>query len=69
LCPQQGGSILPFYSSDGEYLFRQEAYFHYMFGANEDNVWGALDVRNVSAKQELQVQALQWHMAGWLLRW
>lgn len=42
----QGGSIIPVYSTDGEHLFRQEPYFHYLFGANEDEFWGALDVRN-----------------------
>jgi Xaa-Pro dipeptidase len=36
------------YTTDGEQLFRQEAYFHYLFGVNEDGFWGALDVRNVS---------------------
>lgn len=45
-CLLQGGNILPFYSTDGEYLFRQEAYFHYLFGVNEDGFWGALDIRN-----------------------
>jgi hypothetical protein len=48
----QGGSILPVYSTDGEHLFRQEPYFHYLFGVNEDDCWGALDVRNVS-KQDV----------------
>jgi hypothetical protein len=44
----QGGDVQPVYTTDGEMLFRQEAYFHYLFGVNEDGFWGALDVRNVS---------------------
>jgi len=32
-CPQ-AGSTLPVYDTDGEILFRQEAYFHYLFGVN-----------------------------------
>lgn len=59
-CLLQGGNILPFYSTDGEYLFRQEAYFHYLFGVNEDGFWGALDIRNVSkhwlASQKLRLR-------------
>jgi hypothetical protein len=55
----QGGSILPFYSTDGEYLFRQEGYFHYLFGINEDNVWGALDARNVGSDLALALLAVQ----------
>jgi Xaa-Pro dipeptidase len=31
----QGGETLPVYDTDGEILFRQEAYFHYLFGVNE----------------------------------
>jgi hypothetical protein len=46
--PNQGGTVLQFYNTDGEYLFRQEGYFHYLWGVNEDGLWGALDVRNVS---------------------
>lgn len=38
----------PVYATDGEMLFRQEAYFHYLFGVNEDGFWGAVDVRDVS---------------------
>lgn len=34
-----------------------------MFGANEDNVWGALDLRNVSAEQELQLWVPRLHVA------
>lgn len=30
----QGGSTLPVYDTDGEILFRQEAFFHYLFGVN-----------------------------------
>jgi hypothetical protein len=44
----QGGDVQPVYTTDGEMLFRQEAYFHYLFGVNEDGFWGALDTRNVS---------------------
>lgn len=55
----QGGSILPVYSTDGEHLFRQEPYFHYLFGVNEDDCWGALDVRNVSKRDPEQHLKLQ----------
>lgn len=47
----QGGSIIPVYTTDGEHLFRQEPYFHYLFGVNKDEFWGALDMRNVSGTQ------------------
>lgn len=50
----QGGNILPFYNTDGEYLFRQEGFFHYLFGVNEDGFWGALDVRTVSIDAHLR---------------
>jgi hypothetical protein len=42
--------VQPVYTTDGEMLFRQEAYFHYLFGVNEDGFWGALDTRNVSLR-------------------
>jgi Rod binding domain-containing protein len=58
-CCLQGGSILPVYSTDGEHLFRQEPYFHYLFGVNEDDCWGALDVVNVSKHHPYQQERLQ----------
>jgi hypothetical protein len=45
----QGGEVQGVYSTDGELIMRQEAYFHYLFGVNEDGFWAALDVRNVSS--------------------
>lgn len=42
----KGGDVQPVYTTDGEQLFRQESYLHYLFGVNEDGFWGALDVRN-----------------------
>lgn len=42
----------PVYTTDGEQLFRQESYLHYLFGVNEDGFWGALDVRNVSKQAQ-----------------
>eukprot|EP00775_Hariotina_reticulata_P006059 gene6059-6297_t len=41
-----GGEVQAVYSTDGELIMRQEAYFHYLFGVNEDGFWGGLDVRN-----------------------
>ncbi|KAI3437610.1 hypothetical protein D9Q98_000062 [Chlorella vulgaris] len=42
----QGGSGFPLYNSDNEMLFRQEAYFQYMFGVNDLQGWyGAFDIR------------------------
>jgi hypothetical protein len=36
------------YATDGEILFRQCAYFHYLFGVAEEGFWGAVDTRDVS---------------------
>lgn len=35
LVRSQAGETLPVYNTDGEMLFRQEAFFHYLFGVNE----------------------------------
>jgi len=45
----QGGDALPVYATDGEILFRQDAYMHYLFGVMEEGFWGAVDTRDVSA--------------------
>nr|BAN38310.1 Xaa-Pro dipeptidase, putative [Entamoeba histolytica] len=36
----EGGLELPFYDTDGEYLFRQESNFHYLFGVKEAGFYG-----------------------------
>jgi Xaa-Pro dipeptidase len=40
----KGGDVLPVYDTDGEILLRQEAYFHYLFGVEEEGFLGALDL-------------------------
>ncbi|KAI8462387.1 MAG: Xaa-Pro dipeptidase (X-Pro dipeptidase) [Monoraphidium minutum] len=42
----KGGDAIPVYTTDGEILFRQEAYMHYLFGAMEEGCWGAIDTRD-----------------------
>jgi hypothetical protein len=44
----KGGDALPVYNTDGEVLFRQDAYFHHLFGVIEEGFWGAVDTRDVS---------------------
>lgn len=42
----QGGPTAHLYTSDNEPLFRQEAFFHYLFGVSDrEDCWGALDLR------------------------
>ncbi|ELP91110.1 Xaa-Pro dipeptidase, putative [Entamoeba invadens IP1] len=38
----EGGLELPFYDTDGEYLFRQESNFHYLFGVKEAGFLGLI---------------------------
>ncbi|GBF92263.1 Xaa-Pro dipeptidase-like [Raphidocelis subcapitata] len=45
----KGGDVLPVYATDGEILFRQDAYFHYLFGVMEEGFWGAVDTRDGKA--------------------
>lgn len=42
----KGGDALPVYATDGEVLFRQDAYFFYLFGVVEEGFWGAIDLRD-----------------------
>ncbi|GFH08109.1 AMP_N domain-containing protein, partial [Haematococcus lacustris] len=39
-----GGDAFHVYSSDGELIFKQEAYMHYLFGVSEEGWWGAVDL-------------------------
>ncbi|KAK9826336.1 hypothetical protein WJX74_010185 [Apatococcus lobatus] len=41
----QGGSACPVYSTDAEVIFRQESFFHYLFGVEEEDYFGAIDLR------------------------
>lgn len=40
----QGGQALNLYSTDVEYVFRQEPYFHWAFGVTEPGFYGAVNV-------------------------
>jgi Xaa-Pro dipeptidase len=40
----KAGDVLPVYDTDGEILLRQEAFFHYLFGVEEESFYGALDL-------------------------
>lgn len=42
----QGGNDIPFYSTDGVILFRQESYFHWAFGVKEPEFYGAIDTES-----------------------
>jgi Xaa-Pro dipeptidase len=42
----QGGGPFHIYSTDMEGVFRQESYFHYLFGVEEEDYFGAIDVRD-----------------------
>ena len=42
----QGGGPFNIYSTDMEGGFRQEGYFHYLFGVEEEDYFGAIDVRD-----------------------
>jgi len=41
----QGGGPWTVYSSDMDSVFRQESYFHYLFGVENENFYGAIDLR------------------------
>ncbi len=43
LCRLQGGGPFHIHSTDMEGCFRQEGYFHYMFGVEEEDYYGAMD--------------------------
>ncbi|KFM24391.1 Xaa-Pro dipeptidase [Auxenochlorella protothecoides] len=45
----QGGTVKHMYSTDTEHLFRQEPYFHYLFGVDEPGCYGAHDIRTCQA--------------------
>nr|BAN21025.1 xaa-pro dipeptidase pepd/pepq [Riptortus pedestris] len=40
----QGGVAINHYNTDTEYPFRQEPFFHWLFGVTEPNFYGAIDV-------------------------
>lgn len=42
----QGGSNISIYDTDVNYLFRQESSFMYLFGINEPNCYGVIDLTN-----------------------
>lgn len=43
---EQGGGAFNIYSTDMEGIFRQEGYFHYLFGVEEEDYFGAIDIRD-----------------------
>jgi Xaa-Pro dipeptidase len=59
-----GGRQTRRYSTDNEPLFRQESYFHWMFGALEGDCHGALDAR--TGKSTLFVPRLPEEYAIWM---
>jgi len=40
----QGGTDINHYDTDTQYLFRQESFFHYLFGAKEPDFYGAINI-------------------------
>uniref|UniRef100_A0A7S2L8F1 Xaa-Pro dipeptidase n=1 Tax=Leptocylindrus danicus TaxID=163516 RepID=A0A7S2L8F1_9STRA len=42
----KGGTNLERNDTDHEPIFRQESYFHYLFGVKEPDFWGAIDVES-----------------------
>jgi len=41
---RSSGKDMMVYDTDGEMLFRQESFFYYLFGVNEPNLYGAIDI-------------------------
>lgn len=60
----QGGESTTLYCSDKENLFRQESYFHWLFGVQEPDFVGAVDVR--SGKSYLFIPNLPEAYAIWM---
>jgi Xaa-Pro dipeptidase len=49
ICLLKGGDERYQYDSDTELLFRQDSWFHYLFGVKEPNMYGALSLRDKKA--------------------
>eukprot|EP00192_Tetraselmis_astigmatica_P004654 CAMPEP_0117698338 /NCGR_PEP_ID=MMETSP0804-20121206/29707_1 /TAXON_ID=1074897 /ORGANISM="Tetraselmis astigmatica, Strain CCMP880" /LENGTH=495 /DNA_ID=CAMNT_0005512645 /DNA_START=73 /DNA_END=1560 /DNA_ORIENTATION=- len=45
----QGGRPWSIYSTDTESVFRQESYFNYLFGVEQEDYYGAVDIRSGKA--------------------
>ncbi|KAF5833683.1 Xaa-Pro dipeptidase (X-Pro dipeptidase) [Dunaliella salina] len=41
----QGGGPFNVYNTDGELIFKQESFMHYLFGVCEEDCYGAVDIR------------------------
>lgn len=42
----QGGDLLPIYDTDMEVPFRQESFFYYLFGYDEESAYGSINLKN-----------------------
>ncbi|XP_021925498.1 xaa-Pro dipeptidase isoform X3 [Zootermopsis nevadensis] len=62
----QGGESLSLYDTDVEYVFRQEPYFHWMFGVKEPDFYGVVEVS--TAKTMLFMPRLPEDFAIWIGR-
>jgi Xaa-Pro dipeptidase len=60
----KGGESQNRHETDHEELFRQESYFHYLFGVKEPDCWGAIDV--ASGRAFLFIPRLPEAYAVWM---
>ena len=60
----EGGKLVNQYDTDVELLFRQESFFHYLFGAKEPSAYGAIEVD--SGRTHLFVERLPEEYAVWM---
>ncbi|KAH8419206.1 hypothetical protein KR222_010576 [Zaprionus bogoriensis] len=64
----EGGKDKSLYNTDVDYVFRQESYFQYMFGAKEPGCYGiqSIDVKTAQAKAVLFVPRLPEEYETWM---
>ncbi|GMH43420.1 hypothetical protein BSKO_11342 [Bryopsis sp. KO-2023] len=60
----KGGAASNHYDTDNEPVFRQESYFHYLFGVTEPNWYGAIDIK--TGKSVLFMPRLPPSYAVWM---
>ena len=60
----QGGTAFHVYDTDMEAIFRQESYFHYLFGVEEEDYFGAIDI--ATGKTTLFMPRLPSSYAVWM---
>lgn len=62
----EGGKAEERHDTDHEHVFRQEGFFHYLFGVKEPNFFGLIDVTN--RKSYLLIERLPAEYAVWMGR-